>query len=381
MPRAPIIPDTSWDRHKEVIRALYLDQNKKPGEIADLLWEQYKFSASRHQIIRRLAKWKFKKYTTKAEWVSAGSQIQTRREQHGKERELLFNGKTVPTKKLEKALDRYIGPWDFGPQCQKIVPAEDLTMLAAQTPVQDTGIEICTTPWIRFWTRAEEADKYCYSVFTSDAIASARMARPKDQESLGMVLSSMSNDKRTLTKPSELLSYLETVVPLPKSCKKRNTTEENHESFSPVLLIQWTFYAGSNILLDQTCLTSLLRWITNSGYLELMKQAVALGGLTVQAFSSCLLPSAAEVGNEDLLLFLLNSSGGTSVAWRDLAKALDVAIGKLDVSMVDLLLRNGANPNGPPWCYQGPLKRALELNDGATIVERLLKAGANCQDG
>ncbi|KAF4963527.1 hypothetical protein FSARC_8464 [Fusarium sarcochroum] len=372
MSRAPVIPDTTWDRHKNIIRALYLDQDKSPGEISELLWEQYGFSASRHQLIRRLAKWKFKKYTTKAEWVSAGSQIQSRREQQGKETELLFNGKTVPTKKLEKALDRYIGPWDFGPQCQKIVPEKALATLAARTPVQNTGIETCTTPWIRFWTRAEE------TVFTSDAIAS--IARPHNQESLDMVLSSMSNSKQTFTKPSELLSYLETVLPQPEG-SHRNITEENHDSFYPVFLIQWTFYACSNNLVDQTCLTSLLKWITHNDYLELMRQAIALGGLTVQAFSSCFIPSAAEMGDQDLLLFLLNSSGGTAVARRDLAKALDVAIGKLDASMVDLLLRNGANPNGPPSCFQGPLKRALGLHDGAIIVERLLKAGANCQDG
>ncbi|KAF4450867.1 ankyrin repeat protein [Fusarium austroafricanum] len=292
MSRASTIQAIRWDQQKNIIRTLYLDQDKSPDEIAKFMKEQYGFSASRHQIIRRLAKWKFRKYTKKAEWVCADSKIQERREQEGKETELLTNGKTISTRKLQKALRRYIGPWNLGPECQRIAPSTDLTTLVVHTPKEDTDIGLHTTPWFMFWNRAEETGN----------------------------------------------------------------------------------------LISQECMSILLKWIIDSNYLELVKLAVTLDGPTAQITASRLLPSAASMGEKDLLLSLLDAAGGISVACRDMSKALEVAIANVDAPMVDLLLKSGSNPNGPPSCHQGPLKQALELEDGEVIIEILLKAGVSFQD-
>ncbi|RBR11897.1 hypothetical protein FVER53590_04813 [Fusarium verticillioides] len=162
MSRAPKISEAIWERHKSVIRTLYIEEDNSPEKVSEVLRDQYGFAASRHQIIRRLARWKFKKYTTKEEWVYTSSQIQRRKEQNGKKTEIVLNGKTVSEKKLSKALGRYVGPWDFGPKCQRIRPCEDLTTIEIHTPKEGPGVMPYSTPWFKFWKLAEETGTQHY---------------------------------------------------------------------------------------------------------------------------------------------------------------------------------------------------------------------------
>ncbi|EWG43263.1 hypothetical protein FVEG_04813 [Fusarium verticillioides 7600] len=156
MSRAPKISEAIWERHKSVIRTLYIEEDNSPEKVSEVLRDQYGFAASRHQIIRRLARWKFKKYTTKEEWVYTSSQIQRRKEQNGKKTEIVLNGKTVSEKKLSKALGRYVGPWDFGPKCQ------NLTTIEIHTPKEGPGVMPYSTPWFKFWKLAEETGTQHY---------------------------------------------------------------------------------------------------------------------------------------------------------------------------------------------------------------------------
>ncbi|KAJ3542180.1 hypothetical protein NM208_g4235 [Fusarium decemcellulare] len=118
MPQAARIPESDWERNKELVRALYLDQNMKLEQLVGCMKTLHGFSASKAQYVRRLDKWGFRKNYTKAEWDIAGSQVRRRKEKEGKETQLVMNGRPVSAKKLKKQLGRYIWSWTFGPQPQ-----------------------------------------------------------------------------------------------------------------------------------------------------------------------------------------------------------------------------------------------------------------------
>ncbi|KAF5724328.1 ankyrin repeat-containing protein [Fusarium mundagurra] len=365
MPRAPKISEAIWERHKSIIRTLYIDEDNSPEEVSEALRDKYGFTASRHQIIRRLARWKFKKYTTKEEWVYTSSQIQRRKEQDGKKTEIVLNGKIISEKKLNKALGRYVGPWDFGPECQRILPCEDLTTIAIHTPKEDSGVMPYSTPWFKFWTLAEE------TVFTSAAIALARSKSHNSQDYLDKIMKFMSSDEQKFTEVPSLLSHLATALPRFHE-NQQHPVQEDCDS----LLLQWIFYAGSNKLVNIECMHILLKWAIDNNYLRLIKDAIALGGLTVQAASRYLLPSAVEVGDLDLLRLLLHTARGPSFSSRYLDRALAVAINNADGSMVDLLLQNGANATRSSFDDELPVMQALKLNNSYRIVRSLLESGA-----
>ncbi|CCT67184.1 uncharacterized protein FFB20_04399 [Fusarium fujikuroi] len=366
MSRAPKISEAIWERHKSIIRTLYIDEDNSPEKVSEILRDNYGFTASRHQIIRRLARWKFKKYTTKEEWVYTSLQIRRRKEQDRKKTEIVLNGKSISEKKLSKALGRYVGPWDFGPECQRIRPCEDLTTIAIHTPKEDSGVIPYSTPWFKFWTLAEE------TVFTSAAIALARPKSHNNQESLDKIMKFMSSDEQQFTELPSLLSHLATALPLFHE-NQRHTVQEDCDS----LLLQWIFYAGSNKLVSVECTHILLKWAIDNNYLRLIKDAIALGGLTVQAASRCLLPSAVEIGDMDLLQLLLQTARGPSFSSRYLDRALAVAINNIDGPMVDVLLKNGANTTRSSLSDEQRMRQALKLNNSDKIVRSLLESGAD----
>jgi len=74
------------------------------------------------QYIGRLAKWRFKKYSNKAEWEYAEAQLRKRKDEGGKDTEIIMNGKLISTKKLKKELARYVGPWNSGLKSQSESP-------------------------------------------------------------------------------------------------------------------------------------------------------------------------------------------------------------------------------------------------------------------
>ncbi|KAF5629602.1 multiple ankyrin repeats single kh domain protein [Fusarium sp. NRRL 25303] len=365
MSRAPKISEAIWERHKSIIRTLYIDEDNSPEKVSEILRDKYGFTASRHQIIRRHARWKFKKYTTKEEWVYTSLQIQRRKEQDGKKTEIVLNGKTISEKKLSKALGRYVGPWDFGPECQRIRPCEDLTTIAIHTPKEDSGVITYSTPWFKFWTLAEE------TVFTSAAIALARPKRHNNQDSLDKIMKFMSSDEQKFTELPSLLSHLARALPRFHE-NQRHPVQEDCDS----LLLQWIFYAGSNKLVSVECMHILLQWAIDNNYLRLIKDAIALGGLTVQAASGYLLPSAVKVGDLDLLKLFLHTARGPNLSSRHLDRALAVAIDNVDGPMVDVLLQNGANTTRSSFDDELPIRQALKLNNSDRIVRSLLKSGA-----
>jgi ankyrin repeat protein len=121
----------------------------------------------------------------------------------------------------------------------------------------------------------------------------------------------------------------------------------------------------------------LLKWAIDNNYLRLLKDAIALGGLTVQTASRYLLPSAVEGGDLDLLKLLLQAARGPSFSSRYLNRALAVAINNVDGPMVDLLLKNGGNATRSPFDGELPIRQALKLNNSDRIVRSLLESGVD----
>ncbi|KAF9770364.1 hypothetical protein IL306_012097 [Fusarium sp. DS 682] len=347
MSRASKISDASWEQHKRIIRTLDLDEDKSPDKSP--------------RFCKNATGFQFRKNDIKL-------YIEIRKEKDGKKTELLLNGKAISDKKTNKALGRYIGPWEFSAECQRIPPSNDLATLTFRAPKHESGTGPYTkTPWFKFWARAEE------TVFTNDAIASTRTGTRHNHESLDMVMKSMSTDNQKFTELSRLLSYL--VAELPQSHNHQyHPVQENCDS----LLFQWIFYASSNNLINRECM-NLLIWVIDNNYLGLIKEAIALGGPTVQAALTHLFSSASEVGNGDLLYFLRGILSGPRVPGSNSDAALEVTIRKVDGLMVDRLLKCGANLNGFV-SSRAPLGQALKLNDGYKIVEMLLKADADINE-
>lgn len=182
----------------------------------------------------------------------------------------------------------------------------------------------------------------------------------------------MSSDEQKFTELPSLLSHLATALPRLHG-NQRHPVKEDCDS----LLLQWIFYAGSNKLVSAECMHILLKWATDNNYLRLIKDAIALGGLTVEAASIYLLPSAVEIGDLDLLQLLLRNARGPRFSSRYLDRALPVAINNVDGPMVDLLLKNGANTTRSSFDYELPIIQALKSNNSDRIVRSLLESGAD----
>ncbi|KAG9501164.1 hypothetical protein J7337_006848 [Fusarium musae] len=375
MSRAPKISEAIWERHKSVIRTLYIEEDNSPEKVSEVLRDKYGFAASRHQIIRRLARWKFKKYTTKEEWVYTSSQIQRRKEQNGKKTEIVLNGKTVSEKKLSKALGRYVGTWDFGPECQRIRPCEDLTTIEIHTPKEGHGVMPYSTPWFKFWKLAEE------TVFTSAAIGLARSKSQNNQENLGKIMKFMSSDEQKFTEVPILISHLATALPRFHE-NQRHPVLEDCDS----LLLQWIFYAGSNKLVSVECMHILLKWAIDNNYLRLIKDAIALGGLTVQTASRYLLPSAvgAAIEINDCVL-----ADALTEDWVDVNKtpysypilpALQTASLNGNNSLLRLLVRRGGDIHAQPAVRGLTCLQAAAISGSQELVEQLLQMGARVDD-
>ncbi|KAJ4009056.1 hypothetical protein NW766_009239 [Fusarium irregulare] len=107
MSRAPRIPETQWEVHKETIKSLYLEQNKTIDETISFMAENHQFYASKKQYIRKITvNWKLRKNATKEEWEQASSLI-LKRKAEGKLTQLTIHGKIIPDKRSKREIRRY----------------------------------------------------------------------------------------------------------------------------------------------------------------------------------------------------------------------------------------------------------------------------------
>ncbi|KAM0363559.1 hypothetical protein HYE67_007436 [Fusarium culmorum] len=107
MSKAPKIPHEQWEAYRDVIKTLYLEQNKTIKEIGKFMSENYQFYATEKQYIRKVTvNWKLRKNTKKEEWEQASALV-LKRKVAGKPTELTIHGKIIPDKKRKKETRRY----------------------------------------------------------------------------------------------------------------------------------------------------------------------------------------------------------------------------------------------------------------------------------
>ncbi|KAL3588717.1 hypothetical protein FPOAC2_10876 [Fusarium poae] len=158
MSEAPRIPDEQWEVHKDVIKSLYLEQNKTIKDIEKFMGENHQFYATEKQYIRKVTvNWKLRKNTTKEEWKQASALV-LKRKAEGKPTQLTIHGKIISEKKRKKEIGRY------APNNLSGSPSFRLheTVSAQTPPTAKQNITHSTLPWFNLEDRLHSSGKPVY---------------------------------------------------------------------------------------------------------------------------------------------------------------------------------------------------------------------------
>ncbi|RTE77745.1 hypothetical protein BHE90_007799 [Fusarium euwallaceae] len=347
MPPAARIPLSLWEREKEHIRALYLDQDKTLDELVKCMAEEHGFEATRAQYIRRLDSWKMRKYSTKEEWEYVHSLVR-KRKLEGKESEIIMDGKPISVKKLKKELGRYGQPSSSEKPCSSL-PEDALEGIVACTPPTTTSVSFqinmirwATVPWFLFHDSFVPSD-LCLSM-AAKTVAEELPKRPD-----------VDAPQAQSSAPSHFIQ-----------------------------LLCWAIYQSSNNLLSDDQTDHFLNWLISHGYIRFLQQSTPRSDLVMRVLMTNLLLSAIRLRNPKIVGFLLDNGADPNVTHRDSREtALQLAVkDKLsNTEIVEMLLGHGACPNtvSPESTERrSPLLLAMvDLPWKSSIAKRLILAGAN----
>ncbi|RMJ09664.1 hypothetical protein CDV36_010695 [Fusarium kuroshium] len=379
MSPAARIPLSHWEREKEHIRALYLDQDKTLDELVKCMAEEHGFEATRAQYIRRLDSWKMRKYSTKEEWEYVHSLVR-KRKLEGKESEIIMDGKPISVKKLKKELGRYGQPSSSEKPCSSL-PEDALEGIVACTPPTTTSVSFqinmirwATVPWFLFH------DSFVPSVtsaFEHVGEGDARQLALEDQTS-----SLAGNLFRTDLCLSTAAKTVAEELP-----KRPGVDALQAQSSAPSHFIQflcWAIYQSSNSLLSDDQTDRFLNWLISHGYIRFLQQSTPRSNPVMRVLMTNLLLSAIRLRNPKIVGFLLDNGVDPNVTHRDSREtALQLAIkGKSNnTEIVEILLGHGACPN--TVCPESTERRSplllamADLPQKSSIANMLILAGAN----
>lgn len=94
-----------WDSHKEAIRELYVDQNKKLKEVMTTMARDHEFTASANMYKKRIRTWGFHKNLKRNDVVAALHQ-KTSRNAGEKTAKLTIRGRVIDPKRLQRYVER-----------------------------------------------------------------------------------------------------------------------------------------------------------------------------------------------------------------------------------------------------------------------------------
>ncbi|KAF2798621.1 hypothetical protein K505DRAFT_232948, partial [Melanomma pulvis-pyrius CBS 109.77] len=103
-PRRHRIPGEEWERHKNVIKKLYLDEKRTlEGErgVMNMMKTIHGFS----QYETRFRRWGFRKNLKRDDWKIIDN-VRAERKQAGKSSEVYLNGELIPEEKVQKETSR-----------------------------------------------------------------------------------------------------------------------------------------------------------------------------------------------------------------------------------------------------------------------------------
>ncbi|KAF5006771.1 hypothetical protein FDECE_6859 [Fusarium decemcellulare] len=379
MSRSERVPAAQWDTHRELIRSLYIDQDKTLDEVMEHMSQRYDFRASKSQYIHRVTvAWKMKKNFTRTQWEHANA-ILSKREAEGKLSQLTMDGKIVSSKKLKKERKRYsaahngqldtsqdvssdVAAWT--PQWPELRPVMRNTMPGLRAfdhigffgPRPDgVGIE---TEWVPSCLLKE---------MLRQALGASQKSWPADvsfAQLMDITANAMPNDN----------SELETHSPAPS---------EKWSGF-----IRYAVFMAVNGFLSGDALDEFLGLAITTGAITTLKQVMLLNNPTIEVLASKLLISAIRVCKDpelDLVRLLLQqgvcpNSLGSSIGNRESQRqtALQTAILSGSQPCVKLLLDSGADPNlSTEEFAQSPLNLALAGRNLHSMVKMLINQGAD----
>ncbi|KAJ3530065.1 hypothetical protein NM208_g9489 [Fusarium decemcellulare] len=383
MPPAARIPLALWDRNKEHIRGLYLEQDKTLDELVQCMAQDHGFHASRAQYIRRLDSWKMRKNSTKKEWEYAGALV-AKRKLNGKDTEIVMGEKVVPAKKLKKELGRYPQPQLFGHEYS--VPSEDAQEgIIARTPPAmpslDPGyIKFTTVPWFKFQdsliSQASLASR-CAKASRARALSHVEQVTDLTSVILGEVVSRNLNNLQSTESVSQLASRIEETLP---------QMPNNGHSSCPrpqdivVQMLRWAIHRLSNNLLTDSDSDAVFRWVLGHGNMQAIKDIFDLDCSTTNVILPNLLLCAIRIREEEMVRVLLERGINPNVFHPvSHQSALHLAIFYGQDSIAQLLLDYGADPNTPSADILTPLRRVIKRDEdlGISLVKMLIRAGAN----
>ncbi|KAF8859252.1 hypothetical protein BDZ45DRAFT_742491 [Acephala macrosclerotiorum] len=98
-PRRVVPTAEDWERHRPIIKRLYVDESKKLKEVANIMASQYGHNATERMYKARLEKWKFKKNNNEIEMLAI-HRIHTKRDRIRKQTTFRVRGQTVSVEQV-----------------------------------------------------------------------------------------------------------------------------------------------------------------------------------------------------------------------------------------------------------------------------------------
>ncbi|UPK89666.1 hypothetical protein LCI18_000601 [Fusarium solani-melongenae] len=387
MPPAARIPSSLWEREKEHIRALYLDQDKELDELVKCMAKDHGFYATRAQYIRRLGNWKMRKYSTKEEWKYVDSLVR-KRKLEGKESEIIMGGKPISVKKLKKELGRCGQPSSSEKPCS-IPPNDVLDGIVAYTPPATASVSFgiklirCTTvPWFLFhdsFIRKGSLTVVAISAFkhmTESDVRQSALAKNVSKLDLAVLKDGIGS--------STVAKKIKKTMPQKPSTDANAMQVQFPAAQLFVQIVCWAIYQISNNLLSDDQTDNFLQWIIDHGSMQFLRQLTRLNDPVTRVLKANLLLSAIRLSNAKTVQLLLKNGADPSTISRLTQKtALQLAVkgNHSDAKIVRLLLEYGACPN--TTCPESaerysPLSLAMmDLPQKSSIAEMLILAGAD----
>ncbi|KAI8651957.1 Clr5 domain-containing protein [Fusarium sp. Ph1] len=338
MSRAERIPPSEWERNKEHIRVLYLDQGKSLDDLVTWMAEQHCFHASRAQYIRKLGAWNIKKYANKEGWKCADALIRKRKVE-GKDTEILMNGKLVSAKKLKKELERYAWQQTYDQQP---------SVTRNSTIAPDLGIP------------------------RPDLSSS-----PNQDDIVPFVKKFLLAWSETKAFP-EALSLIEEEIPrMPDLDTTAQVGRRDANAWS--LPLEWAVYRCKNNLLGPHQIDELLGFASASGNLAVLKAICRMPGPTTRILLSNLLPDVIRLRDLALARFLLDLRAHPDAREGSYRKTtpLHTAVECHDEHAVQLLLAYGADPDLADSYGKTPLHLSVAGPGGLSVAKMIVQAGAD----
>ncbi|RYP44338.1 hypothetical protein DL768_009197 [Monosporascus sp. mg162] len=98
--------DDEWDLHKDEIRKLFIEEDRKLSDVVILMTQQHGFRRTKAQYERVLKRWGMKKYDTKEDWLFVAERVKERKAQ-GRKSHVEVRGASVPISKVKRQISRY----------------------------------------------------------------------------------------------------------------------------------------------------------------------------------------------------------------------------------------------------------------------------------